>query len=114
MESNINLYRILVNTSLPGHWPKSSLYRLASIKKRILRTCPDEDIGVNQLQQCIKQITKETLKTKNGKTLKTRSLNTYRSVLIRYVVETITNTRLEPWEAIQFINSLKKIENVTN
>ncbi len=106
MNSKINVYNILADFVIPHHWPKTSIYRLRSVRARVLKKCGRSDIEITELLPFIKKITKDSLVEKNSTLIKVRTLNTYRSVLIRYLTERIVNRHLSRWEAIKFINSI--------
>ena len=76
---------------------------MRSIRARVLKACDDTNIEAKELIPVIKRITKEGLKNRNGQILKDRTLNTYRSVLLRYILERITDRKMQPWEAIKYL-----------
>lgn len=107
-DKKINIYKILEEFKKPDHWPKSSVYRLQSVRARVLRRCHDEEVYLKDLIFQLRRITRESLVPPDGRLLNSDSLNTYRSVLTRYILENATDRKLKPWEATQILKAFKK------
>ena len=107
MDAKLDHYEILSRNYKPLHWPKTSIYRFESIRARVLKKCRGVKVKDNELNSFVNKIVKDVLETKHGFPAKRRTVNTYRSVLLRYIVETILNKPLKPWEATRFIKTTK-------
>lgn len=102
MDKKINLFILLSDEYRPIHWPKSSIHRLESIKRRVVNKCEDTEIETEKIMEVLNKITRESLCKNEHGTLKPRTLRTYRSVLIKFIAERITNKKLSPWQASTF------------
>jgi hypothetical protein len=98
----IDLYKTLSDQTLPNHWPLSSIYRFNSIRKRVLSKCININVEQGELVKIVNKITRESLSKDNKNYISPRTLNTYRSVLLKYIAEKITNKQLKPWQASNF------------
>ncbi len=102
MRNYLDLYELLSEDDLPTHWPPTSLYRLRSVKTRVLKRCRGSNIPFNDVLKQIKKITNDSF---SKDTHTTRTLKTYQSVLIRFVAEKIKGHSLQPWEALSFLKN---------
>jgi hypothetical protein len=110
-DEKVRLYQYLAEVSTPEHWPKASLYRLRSLKARVLKFCTKEEIERKNLKRQIDIMVKEFLKERTGEYLNSHTVATYRSVLTRYIIEKVTNEKLRPWQATRIINEFKTNTN---
>jgi hypothetical protein len=107
----IDLYNILSDPDFPNHWPLSSIYRFKSIKNRIFSKCVNIYPEQYELTKVINKITRESLSKDNKNKISPRTLNTYRSVLLKFIAEKITNKQLKPWQASNFFKRSKYLNN---
>jgi hypothetical protein len=90
----------------PKHWSKSSIYRLRSIRLRLLRNTKDFIIPIEELLIYINTVDLNTGNIKNS--ISPHSDKTYRSTIPRLFAERLSKRSMKPWEAIRFIKSLNK------